>query len=114
MTKNEELSINFIQHLSQSKTPLPLGDISKSLGCSEGFLYQIASKLKKAGIIESKRGPFGGYYIVEIPRFFDIKKCFRKKDQSLAGRAKYLDKLTDQFYKSVPVAEEESIGLEII
>ena len=38
-------------------------DISRRQGISSRYLEQIFQKLKRAGIIGSKRGPTGGYYL---------------------------------------------------
>jgi Rrf2 family protein len=38
-------------------------DISRRQGISPRYLEQIFQKLRKAGIIGSKRGPTGGYYL---------------------------------------------------
>ena len=38
-------------------------DISRRQGISQRYLEQIFQKLKRAGIIRSKRGPLGGYFL---------------------------------------------------
>lgn len=38
-------------------------DISRRQGISQRYLEQIFQKLKKAGIVGSKRGPSGGYFL---------------------------------------------------
>ncbi len=38
-------------------------DISRRQGISARYIEQIFQKLKKAGIIGSKRGPLGGYFL---------------------------------------------------
>jgi Rrf2 family iron-sulfur cluster assembly transcriptional regulator len=42
-------------------------DISRRQGISPRYLEQIFQKLKKAGIVNSKRGPSGGYYLNKQP-----------------------------------------------
>ncbi len=42
-------------------------DISRRQGISQRYLEQIFQKLKKAGIIGSKRGPSGGYFLKKKP-----------------------------------------------
>lgn len=42
-------------------------DISRRQGISQRYLEQIFQKLKKAGIVGSKRGPSGGYFLNKKP-----------------------------------------------
>ncbi len=40
--------------------PVPLSDVSRRQNISLKYLEQLSGKLRKAGIIESHRGPYGG------------------------------------------------------
>jgi len=42
-------------------------DISRRQGISQRYLEQIFQKLKRAGIVGSKRGPSGGYFLGKKP-----------------------------------------------
>jgi Rrf2 family protein len=42
-------------------------DISRRQGISQRYLEQIFQKLKRAGIVGSKRGPSGGYFLNKKP-----------------------------------------------
>ena len=42
-------------------------DISRRQGISQRYLEQIFQKLRKAGIVGSKRGPSGGYFLNKKP-----------------------------------------------
>jgi len=50
-----DLSINF------QSGPITLSDISKRQGISLSYLEQLFSKLRKNGLVDSARGPGGGY-----------------------------------------------------
>ncbi len=50
-----DLSINY------EKGPITLADISKRQGISLSYLEQLFSKLRKNGLVDSARGPGGGY-----------------------------------------------------
>ena len=52
-------------------------DISKRQGISQHYLEQIFQKLKKAGIIGSKRGPLGGYFLGKKPEDITIGEIVR-------------------------------------
>ncbi|MFY2509586.1 Fe-S cluster assembly transcriptional regulator IscR [Vibrio pectenicida] len=47
--------------LHSQQTPVPLADISERQGISLSYLEQLFSKLRKAGLVSSVRGPGGGY-----------------------------------------------------
>ena len=47
--------------------PTNLTDISLRQGISLSFLEQIFSKLKKNNLVQSSRGPFGGYSLNKTP-----------------------------------------------
>ncbi len=45
------------------ESPVSLGDISTRQGISQAFLEQLFVKLRKNGLVESVRGPGGGYHL---------------------------------------------------
>ena len=47
--------------LHSQQNPVPLADISERQGISLSYLEQLFSKLRKAGLVTSVRGPGGGY-----------------------------------------------------
>jgi Rrf2 family iron-sulfur cluster assembly transcriptional regulator len=52
-------------------------DISRRQGISARYLEQIFQKLKKAGIVGSKRGPSGGYSLTKKPDEITIGEIVR-------------------------------------
>jgi Rrf2 family protein len=58
--------------------PAQIKDISERQRISPRYLEQIFQKLKKVGILGSKRGPRGGYYLLKEPKditVYDIVTC---------------------------------------
>ena len=47
--------------LHSNQGPVPLADISERQGISLSYLEQLFSRLRKAGLVASVRGPGGGY-----------------------------------------------------
>ena len=47
--------------LHAQESPMPLADISQRQGISLSYLEQLFSKLRKKGLVDSARGPGGGY-----------------------------------------------------
>lgn len=73
--------------------PVPLADISERQGISLSYLEQLFSRLRKAGLVSSVRGPGGGYrlgvdandiavgmVIAAVDESVDATKCQGKAD----------------------------------
>jgi Rrf2 family protein len=58
-------------------------DISRRQGISARYIEQIFQKLKKAGIIGSKRGPSGGYFLNKKPEEISIGEVVRVTEGSI-------------------------------
>ena len=52
-------------------------DISRRQKISPRYLEQIFQKLKKAGILGSKRGPGGGYFLIKKPENITVGEILR-------------------------------------
>lgn len=52
-------------------------DISRRQGISPRYIEQIFQKLKKGGILGSKRGPLGGYFLKKKPEEISIGQIIR-------------------------------------
>ena len=52
-------------------------DISRRQGISQRYLEQIFQKLKKGGIVGSKRGPSGGYFLSKKPEEITVGEVVR-------------------------------------
>lgn len=54
--------------------PSQIKDISRRQEISPRYLEQIFQSFKKAGILKSKRGPQGGYYLAKKPEQITIRE----------------------------------------
>jgi Rrf2 family protein len=52
-------------------------DISRRQGISQRYLEQIFQKLKRGGIVGSKRGPSGGYFLNKKPEDITVGEVIR-------------------------------------
>jgi Rrf2 family protein len=57
--------------------PVQIKDISRRQEISPRYLEQIFQSLKKAGILKSKRGPQGGYYLARKPEQITVKEILQ-------------------------------------
>jgi len=59
-------------------------DISRRQGISQRYLEQIFQKLKKAGIVGSKRGPSGGYFLSKKAEDIPLGEIIRITEGGIA------------------------------
>ena len=63
--------------------PTNLTDISLRQGISLSFLEQIFSKLKKNNLVQSTRGPFGGYLLTKQPEEIKLSSIINAVDEKV-------------------------------
>ncbi len=57
--------------------PLPLSEIAKVTELPIGYLEQLIRKLKKDDLVDSTRGPKGGYFLKRAPKDITIGDILR-------------------------------------
>ncbi|MDP3621336.1 MAG: Rrf2 family transcriptional regulator [Polynucleobacter sp.] len=67
---------------SQGKYAINLQNISKQTDISVSYLEQIFSNLKSAQLIDSHKGPGGGYWLTRAPEAVSIGDIMRAVDQA--------------------------------
>jgi Rrf2 family transcriptional regulator, iron-sulfur cluster assembly transcription factor len=60
--------------LHSASGPVTLADISLRQGISQSYLEQLFGKLKRARLVQSLRGPGGGYALARPPRNISISE----------------------------------------
>ena len=63
---------------------LTLTEIAKVEGLSLGYLEQIMATLRKAGLVESKRGAHGGYQLANEPASITVGNILRALEGPIA------------------------------
>ena len=69
------------RHFDQG--PISLAEVSRTQGISLDYLEQIAASLRKAGLLESKRGAQGGYLLTRSPGNITAGDVIRALDGSI-------------------------------
>ncbi len=64
--------------------PVTLGDIARRQNISPKYLEKLIRKLKAAGIIKSRRGPFGGHMLAKDPKDITVGELVRILEESTA------------------------------
>ncbi|QCU90593.1 Rrf2 family transcriptional regulator [Thiomicrorhabdus sediminis] len=72
--------------LNQEKGAITLALISERQGISLSYLEQLFSKLKKAELVSSARGPGGGYRLGRLANEISISDIIRAVDESVDAR----------------------------
>ena len=69
LSKKTKYGIKALTYLAkqEKKTPIPIATISKSENISLKFLESILLTLRKNGVLGSKKGKGGGYYLLKEP-----------------------------------------------
>lgn len=71
----------FARHFGQG--PLSLADVARSQGISQPYLEQIAIELRRAGLLNSRRGAQGGYYLARSPEHTTAGDVIRALEGSI-------------------------------
>lgn len=67
-----------------AKGPVTLNEIAKRLDVSKKYIGHIVNQLLSAGILESIRGPQGGYMLARSPKEIRVGEVLRTLDGSMA------------------------------
>ena len=71
----------FADHFGRG--PLSLSRVAEKQGISQAYLEQIAIDLRRAGLLRSKRGVHGGYYLARTPEATTIGDVIRALEGSI-------------------------------
>ena len=71
----------FARHYGQG--PLSLTEVARKQGISQPYLEQIAIDLRRAGLLNSKRGAQGGYYLARSPEVMTAGDVIRALEGSI-------------------------------
>jgi Rrf2 family protein len=83
-------------------------DISEQENIPQKFLESILTELKKAGVLGSKRGPGGGYYLLRSPSEINLAEIMRLFDGPIA----LLPCVTYKYYERCEECrDEEKCGI---
>jgi len=70
--------------LHQDKEPVPLREIARRQDLSENYLEHLVGALRRAGIIQSVRGPAGGYLLKGEPEEISLGQVIRVLEGPIA------------------------------
>ncbi|MFH1843081.1 MAG: Rrf2 family transcriptional regulator [bacterium] len=79
------LAIHALTYLAQhpAEQPVTTGVVARTLGASEAHLNKVLQRLKKAGLVNSMRGPGGGFSLRKNPEDINLKEIYEIIDGPL-------------------------------
>lgn len=86
ISKKAKYAIHALVKLAREKDkgPILISEISKEGNIPKKFLEAILLDLKRAGILNSKKGKGGGYYLIKSPEEVNMADILRLFDGALA------------------------------
>lgn len=107
LSKKTKYGIKAIVHLARQidNTPVQIGTISKAENISQKFLESILLTLKKNGLLGSKKGKTGGYYLIKDPEEIKMATVMR----ILEGPIAMVPCVSLNFYEKCDDCPDETI-----
>lgn len=86
LSKKTKYGLKALSYLARQEqhVPILISDISESENISKKFLESILLTLKKSGILDSKKGKGGGYYLLKHPSEIKISTIIRLLEGPIA------------------------------
>ena len=109
LSTRADYGLILLSNLSKSKKLVSISSVAKKNKISPKFLSQVASDLKKAGVISAKEGISGGYQLAKAPgeiKLLDVLtildgelvegKCFEDDHECVCGAQEMWEEVRDQ------------------
>jgi Rrf2 family protein len=109
LSKKSQYAFQALMYLADKSKehPVLIAEISKKKKIPLKFLENILLELKKAGILESKKGKGGGYYFAKNPKDIALATVMRLLDGPIA----LLPCVSLYFYEKCKNCDEKNCGL---
>lgn len=112
LSKKTQYAFHALTYLveNQDKGPVLISEISEERKISLKFLENILLEMKKAGVLGSKKGKGGGYYLIKSPEEIKLAKVIRMLDGPIA----LLPCVSLNYYEKCENCREEICGLNMV
>jgi len=107
ISKKTKYAINALVYLTKHKEegPILIQKIAEDQNIPQKFLEAILLDLKRAGILNSKKGRGGGYYLLQNPDDVNLAEVMRMFDGPIA----LLPCVTHKYYEKCEECIDESV-----
>ncbi|HEU4609334.1 MAG TPA: Rrf2 family transcriptional regulator [Chitinophagaceae bacterium] len=112
LSRKAQYAFRALTHLVEKydQGPVLISEISKKKKIPLKFLENILLELKKAGILDSKKGKGGGYFLIQNPAKVKVAQVIRVVD----GPISMLPCVSLYFYEKCKNCDEKRCGLHEI
>jgi Rrf2 family protein len=112
LSKKTQYAFHALTYLAENinKGPILISEISDERKISLKFLENILLELKKSGILGSKKGKGGGYYLIKAPEEIALAKIIRMLDGPIA----LLPCVSLNYYEKCENCQEDICGLNVV
>ncbi len=110
LSKRTKYAIHALVHLARKygEGPILISKVAESENIPQKFLEAILLDLKNAGIVNSKKGKGGGYYLLRDPEDVNVAEVMRLFDGPIA----LLPCVTHMYYERCEeCVDEETCGI---
>jgi Rrf2 family protein len=107
LSKKAKYAMNALVNLAKkyNSGPILIAEIAQEENIPQKFLEAILLELKKAGVLSSKKGKGGGYYLIKNPADVNLADIMRLFDGPIA----LLPCVTYKYYERCEECKDEEI-----
>jgi Rrf2 family protein len=112
LSKKAQYAIKALSYLSEryEQGPVLIGEISEKQQIPLKFLERILLDLNKAGVLSSKKGKGGGYFLAGPPESVSLARVIRIVDGPIA----LLPCVSLHFYQKCEACDEQTCRLNVV
>jgi Rrf2 family protein len=112
LSKKAQYAIKALSYLSEryEQGPVLIGEIAEKQRIPLKFLERILLDLNKAGVLNSKKGKGGGYFLAGPPETVSLARVIRIVDGPIA----LLPCVSLNFYQKCDDCDEQSCRLNVV
>jgi Rrf2 family protein len=109
LSKKTQYALKALGYLASKygEGPVLISEISKTKKIPIKFLETILLELKQAGVLDSKKGKGGGYYLAQNPKKITLAKAIRL----VGGPIALIPCVSLNFYEKCADCDEATCGL---
>ncbi len=93
--------------------PLSIADIARQSNVPPAYLEQLIAPLRRAGIVDSKRGAHGGYVLSRAPEEIKVGDVFRVMEGPIAPMECVSEEESDQTCPLIDGCETRPVWLKL-
>ena len=105
LTLKGEYGLLALLHLAKSSNFIKIETIASQYNIPPKYLENLLTSLVKAGLVQTKRGPLGGYKLAKEPGSISIAEIIRRMDGKLAAT----NSASIYYYAPTPICHEPKL-----